>query len=145
MSYIPLMKRSKFSIRAKKEKGLRLGTINGYQEVMRYFRQLLSGDVMDVIETTADKIRSYIKYLRTERIPYSEDEHRKRSNKELSVHMINIRIRALSTFRFLFTEKMITLGGGLTFEEALSKEIMIFFTEWNVYMTKDRSLSNTPF
>lgn len=40
---------------------------------------------------------------------------------------------------------MISLGGGLTFEEALSKEIMIFFTEWNVYMTKDRSLSNTLF
>ncbi|WP_155925626.1 hypothetical protein [Bacillus sp. UNC438CL73TsuS30] len=100
---------------------------------------------MDVIETTADKIRSYINYLRTERIPYSEDEHRKRSNKELSVHMINIRIRALSTFRFLFTEKMISLGGGLTFEEALSKKIMIFFTEWNVYMTMNSSLSNTPF
>ncbi|MBI0580413.1 hypothetical protein IEC97_23990 [Neobacillus cucumis] len=55
---------------------------------------------MDVIEITADKIRSYINYLRTERIPYSEDEHRKRSNKELSVHMINIGIRALSTFAF---------------------------------------------
>jgi integrase/recombinase XerD len=75
---------------------------------MRYFWQWISKHVEDVTEITADIIRSYINYLRTERIPYAEDEHRKRTRKGLSVHTINIRIRALSTFfRFLFTENMI--------------------------------------
>ncbi|MEH7749381.1 hypothetical protein V7659_30900, partial [Neobacillus drentensis] len=55
-------------------------------------------EVKDINEITADKIRSYINYLQTERIPYAEDDHRKQNRKGLSVHTINIRIRALSRF-----------------------------------------------
>lgn len=98
-------------IRAKKADGVREGTIKGYYEVMRYFKQWLNADIANVNEITADMIRSYINYLRTERTPYAEDEHRKKSRKGLSVHTINIRIRTLSTmFRFLFTEGMIPIN-----------------------------------
>ncbi|QIZ07580.1 tyrosine-type recombinase/integrase [Priestia megaterium] len=65
-------------------------------------------DITNVNDITADNIRHYINYLRTERTPYAEDPQRKRSGKGLSVHTINIRIRGLSAwFRFLFNEGMI--------------------------------------
>jgi integrase/recombinase XerD len=96
-------------IRAKKAEGLRQGTIDGHREVMRYFRTWLGQDVENIDDITADIIRSYINYLRTERKPYAEDEHRNSSGKGLSVHTINIRIRSLNTFfRFLFTEGIIS-------------------------------------
>ncbi|MEH7130362.1 hypothetical protein V7103_19405 [Neobacillus drentensis] len=50
-------------IRAKKAQGFREGTINGYYEVMRYFKQWLSTDIEDVTKVTADQIRCYINYL----------------------------------------------------------------------------------
>ncbi|PFP30136.1 integrase [Bacillus sp. AFS073361] len=95
-------------IRAKTAEGVRPGTITGYHDIFRYFRQWLDEDITNVNDITADLIRNYINYLRTERTPYAEDPQRKRSGKGLSVHTINIRIRGLSTmFRFLFNEGMI--------------------------------------
>ncbi|MGF6951001.1 integrase/recombinase XerD [Neobacillus sp. B4I6] len=95
-------------IRAKTAEGVRQGTITGYNDIFRYFRQWLDEDITNVNDITADNIRNYINYLRTERTPYAEDPQRKRRGKGLSVHTINIRIRGLSTFfRFLFNEGMI--------------------------------------
>lgn len=96
-------------IRAKTAEGVRQGTIKGYHEIFRYFKQWLDDNIININEITADTIRNYINYLRTERTPYAEDPQRKRSGKGLSVHTINIRIRGLSTlFRFLFTEGIIS-------------------------------------
>lgn len=96
-------------IRAKKAQGLRTGTINGYHDIFRYFRQWLNEDFTNVNDITAEIIRDYINYLRTERTPYAEDPQRRRSGKGLSVYTINIRIRGLSTFfRFLFNDGMIS-------------------------------------
>ncbi|MEH7305280.1 tyrosine-type recombinase/integrase [Neobacillus drentensis] len=90
-------------IRAKTAEGVRPGTLTGYHDIFRYFRQWLDMDITNVNEITADNIRDYINYLRTERTP-----QRKRNGKGLSVHTINIRIRGLSTmFRFLFNEGII--------------------------------------
>jgi len=75
---------------------------------MRYFRQWLDEDIQEINDINADLLRNYINYLMTERIPYAEDEQRKRNRKGLSVHTINIRIRGLCTFfRFLSTEGII--------------------------------------
>jgi|GEM_PF-5736478 len=95
-------------IRAKTAEGVRQGTITGYHDIFRYFQQWLDDDITNVNDITADLIRNYINYLRTERTPYAKDPQRKRSGKGLSVHTINIRIRCLSTmFRFLFNEGII--------------------------------------
>lgn len=95
-------------LRAKAAEGVRQGTIIGYHDIFRYFRQWLDDGITNINEITADTIRNYINYLRTERTPYAEDPQRKRNGKGLSVHTINIRIRGLSTlFRFLFTEGII--------------------------------------
>jgi integrase/recombinase XerD len=95
-------------IRAKTAEGVRPGTISGYDDIFRYFRQWLDEDITQINDITADIIRKYINYLRTERTPYAEDPQRKRSGKGLSVHTINIRIRGLSAFfRFLSTEGII--------------------------------------
>jgi integrase/recombinase XerD len=92
-------------IRAKTAEGVRPGTITGYHDIFRYFRQWLDDDITQINEINADIIRNYINYLRTERTPYAEDPQRRRSGKGLSVHTINIRIRGLSTFfRFIFNE-----------------------------------------
>ncbi|TWE08734.1 integrase/recombinase XerD [Neobacillus bataviensis] len=98
-------------IRAKTAEGVRPGTIKGYHEIFRYFRQWLDKDISNINEISADIIRNYINYLRTERTPYAEDPQRKRSGKRLSVYTINIRIRGLSTlFRFLFNEGIIPIN-----------------------------------
>ncbi|NWQ40398.1 tyrosine-type recombinase/integrase [Bacillus sp. EB106-08-02-XG196] len=95
-------------IRAKTAEGVRPGTIKGYHDIFRYFREWLDDDITEIHEIKADTIRNYINYLRTERTPYAEDPQRKRSGKGLSVHTINIRIRGLSAFfRFLSTEGII--------------------------------------
>ena len=99
----------KIFIRAKKAQGLHLGTINGYHDIFRYFRQWLNGEVTNINDISVETTRDYINYLRTERTPYAEDPQRKRSGKGLSVYTINIRIRGLSTFfRFLFNDGMIS-------------------------------------
>jgi integrase/recombinase XerD len=98
-------------IRAKTAEGLRPGTIKGYHDIFRYFRQWLNDDTTIIKEITSDKIRQYINYLRTERTPYAEDPIRKQDGKGLSVYTINIRIRGLSTFfRFLFNEGIIPIN-----------------------------------
>jgi integrase/recombinase XerD len=95
-------------IRAKTAEGVRPGTITGYRDIFRYFQQRLDENITHINEITADTIRNYINYLRTERSPYAEDPQRKRSGKGLSVNTINIRIRGLSAFfRFLSTEGII--------------------------------------
>ncbi|MCQ6280092.1 tyrosine-type recombinase/integrase [Bacillus sp. EB600] len=78
-------------IRAKTAEGLRPGTIKGYHDIFRYFRQWLNNDKTNVNEITTDSIRQYINYLRTERTLYAEDPIRKREDKGLSVYTINIR------------------------------------------------------
>jgi integrase/recombinase XerD len=95
-------------IRAKTAEGVRPGTITGYRDIFRYFQQWLDEEITQINEISADTIRNYINYLRTERSPYAEDPQRKQSGKGLSVHTINIRIRGLSAFfRFLSTEGII--------------------------------------
>lgn len=98
-------------IKAKTAEGLRPGTIKGYHDIFRYFRQWLNGGTININKITADTIRQYVNYLRTERTPYAEDPIRKKDGKGLSVYTINIRIRGLSTlFRFLFNEGMIPIN-----------------------------------
>ncbi|SMQ78396.1 integrase/recombinase XerD [Bacillus sp. OV166] len=96
-------------IRAKTAEGVRKGTLTGYHDIFRYFRQWLDEEITNINDITADTIRNYINYLRTERTPYAEDPQRKRTGKGLSVHTINIRIRGLCTlFRFLYNDGIIS-------------------------------------
>lgn len=95
-------------VRAKEAEGVRPGTVNGYYATVRYLCDWLGAETIYINDISASTIREYINYLRTERTPYAEDEHRKRSDKKLSVNTINIRIRTLRTiFRFLFNEGII--------------------------------------
>lgn len=98
-------------IRGKEAQGVRQSTINGYYDVVRYLREWLPDDITYINEITADMIRGYINYLRTERTPYAEDEKRKRTDKQLSARTINFRIRIFQTmFRFLATEGIIAVN-----------------------------------
>ncbi|MEH7378590.1 hypothetical protein [Neobacillus drentensis] len=50
-------------IRAKTAEGVRPGTIKGYHEIFRYFRQWLDRDISNINEISADIIRNYISYV----------------------------------------------------------------------------------
>ncbi|RFU71030.1 integrase [Peribacillus saganii] len=96
-------------VKAKQAEGVRAGTIGGYYAVVRYLTDWLGAEVTYIDEISADTLRGYINYLRTERTAYAEDDTRKQEGKGLSVTTINIRLRTLKTmFRFLYNEGIIS-------------------------------------
>lgn len=99
---------------AKEAEGMRERTIADYRSHIRYLSDFLAqkhADIIDDIDRlTPEIIREYTRYLRTDRIPYKEDKHRKKSVvKGLAVSTINMRLRTLKTMcGFWFSESIIS-------------------------------------
>ncbi|WP_353855024.1 hypothetical protein [Bacillus sp. Bos-x628] len=80
---------------AKEAEGMRERTIADYRSHIRYLSEFLverhPNILGDIDGLTSEIIREYIKYLKTDRVPYKEDKHRKKSAvKGLAVSTINM-------------------------------------------------------
>lgn len=98
-------------VRAKEAEGLRPRTLESYGVHIGYLREYLTSykgmsDIM-VRDLSAEVIREYITYLRSEKQRFSGIAGREHETIGLAVNTINIRLRTLRTMcRFWFAEGM---------------------------------------
>ncbi|WP_060210230.1 tyrosine-type recombinase/integrase [Sporosarcina koreensis] len=99
-------------IHAKEAEGVRPRTVENYREHIRYLADYLrtkhGWETAYANDLTPEIIRSYIKYLRTEKPRYEYAEGRKDKWVGLSVNTINIRLRTLRTMCRFWAKEGVT-------------------------------------